>query len=320
MRDLYQAVLQEFKNRFEYIPRLFTAPGRINLIGEHTDYNMGYVLPAAIDKEIVFALHKNEKNVFRFYSLDYDEYIEFERLELKESAPLWSKYLIGTLAQFQEIDREISGFDCVFGGDIPLGAGLSSSAALECSFAYGINAISSYKIPAFDLVKMAQKAEHEYAGVKCGIMDQYASVFGRKGQVFLLDCLSNTHQYFPLQMDDYILALVDTKVKHSLASSEYNVRRKECENGVSYFQQFNSKITSLRQVSMKMIREHQANLDLITYKRCKYVIEENQRVLQATQALTEYNFELLGKLLYLSHEGLRNLYEVSCTELDFLVD
>ncbi len=222
---------------FKKEPIIFSAPGRINLIGEHTDYNEGFVLPAAIDKSIIFGINKNSKKVFRFYSIDLDEYFETNDVSKEAIGKSWTAYFLGVLAQFEQKGIKLEGVDCVFGGNIPLGAGLSSSAALECGFAYGLNDLFDAKLSKYELALMAQKAEHEYAGVMCGIMDQYASLFGKKDHVFRLDCRSHEHQYFPFEIDDYVIALVDTKVKHKLASSEYNLRRQECEKGVSILQQ-----------------------------------------------------------------------------------
>jgi len=319
-KELIITIEIKFKELFNSKCQLFEAPGRINLIGEHTDYNEGFVLPAAIDKSIIFGVQKNDLNLFRFFSIDYNEYQEFNTTQLLEDAKLWSKYLLGVLAQFEKEDITLSGFDCVFGGNIPLGAGLSSSAALECGFAFAVNELSNFQIPSFKLVQMAQKAEHEYAGVMCGIMDQYASVFGRKEQLIQLDCRTNTHEYFPLKMDHHILALVDTRVKHSLASSEYNNRKKECIEGVKYLQQFNKDIHSLRDVSLGMIEQNINKPNETSHKRCRYVVEENERVQQVTQALLKEDYNKVGELIYQSHQGLQNLYEVSCPELDFLVE
>ncbi len=317
--SIFQKIQEKFNELFQSQAQIFAAPGRINLIGEHTDYNEGFVLPAAIDKYIYFGIQKNDLNKFRFYSLDYEEYQEFDRIEIIEEAPFWSRYLLGVLAQFKKQSFPLDGFDCVFGGDIPLGAGLSSSAALECGFAFGVNQLSGFNISSIQLVKMAQLAEHEYAGVLCGIMDQYTSVFGKKDQVFMLDCRTNTHKYFPFIMDDYVLALVNTHVKHSLASSEYNQRQKECHRGVEYFRKTERNIQSLRDVPYQMIEENINKPDAISYSRCKYVVEENERVKQASTALKNKDYRLFGQLMYQSHEGLQKLYEVSCKELDFLV-
>ena len=318
--SLLKNIEDKFEALFQNTPRIFQAPGRINIIGEHTDYNDGFVLPAAIDKHIAFAVAKNDLHRFRFYSIDFNESEEVISLELGQDIKLWAQYLIGVLAQFEKIGKLDSGFDVVFGGNIPVGAGLSSSAALECGLAKAVNVLSDLQLSDIDLVKMAQKAEHEYAGVMCGIMDQYASVFGKKNQVFKLDCRDNTHQYFPLELHDYELLLVNTNVKHSLASSEYNLRREECERGVQYFKTFDSNISALRDVSMELIEAHENKPDQVSYKRSKYMVEEIARVGKATQAMANNDLEALGQLLYQTHDGLSNLYEVSCPELDFLVD
>ncbi len=319
MMNLCEQTENKFIELFGVEPQLFKAPGRINLIGEHTDYNDGFVLPAAIDKAIVFAMQKNEGNLFRFYSIDYQEYVEFEKVELLEDAPFWSRYLLGVLAQMQKRNLHFEGVDCVFSGDIPLGAGLSSSAALESGFAFGVNALFDFQLESIDLVKIAQKAEHEYAGVKCGIMDQYASVFGRKKQVVQLDCRSNTHQYFPLELKEDIFLLVNTKVKHSLASSAYNKRREECDTAVEYFRKYYPNVTALRDVTDQMLNEHIGKPDALSFQRALFVVNENDRVVKATQALLEDDLQYFGELMYASHQGLKELYEVSCDELDFLV-
>ena len=320
MMNLCEKTKSKFVELFGIEPQLFKAPGRINLIGEHTDYNDGFVLPAAIDKAIVFAMHKNEEKLFRFYSVDYQEYVEFNKVELLESAPFWSRYLLGVLAQMQKRDLHFTGIDCVFAGDIPLGAGLSSSAALESGFAFGVDTLFAFKLESIELVKMAQKAEHEFAGVKCGIMDQYASVFGRKDQVVQLDCRNNTHRYFPLALRDDIFLLVNTKVKHSLASSAYNKRREECDTAVEYFRKYYPEVKALRDVSNQMLNEHLDKPDAISFQRALFVVNENDRVVKATQALFRDNLPMFGELMYASHKGLKELYEVSCNELDFLVE
>lgn len=305
---------------FENKPLLVRAPGRINLIGEHTDYNNGFVLPAAIDKEAVFAIQTNGMNKFRLYAFDIEQYFETEQIEPVSQEYSWANYLIGVLAQFKKQGILIKGVDCVFGSDIPIGAGLSSSAALECGFAIGLNKILHARLSDFKLVQLAQKAEHEYAGVMCGIMDQFTSIFGRYDHVIKLDCRSNTHEYYQFDMNDYVIALVDTKVKHELASSEYNQRRMECEKGIQFLKEAGHEVNSLRDVSLELIDSYKNKLDPVIYKRCRYVITENQRVLDACKALGEKDFVKFGQLMYDSHKGLKNEYEVSCNELDLLVD
>lgn len=319
-KEIVNKIYPRFIELFENKPIIVEAPGRINLIGEHTDYNDGFVLPAAINSSILFAVGKNDCNSFRFYSMDYNSYIETDEVDSDCGDSRWALYLLGVIAQFKKMGIKLSGIDCVFAGNIPIGAGLSSSAALECGFAYGINQLFSLEVSKYELVKMCQMAEHEYAGVKCGIMDQFASMFGKRDHVFRLDCRSNDYSYFPLQMKDHIIALVNTKVDHELASSEYNLRRKECEEGVSILKFDNPDVHSLRDVSLNELHNSQIKQDTVIYKRCHYVISENQRVLQACDALENSDFDTFGKLMYQSHEGLKKEYEVSCKELDMLVD
>jgi galactokinase len=317
-QNLKRAVSKKFIDLYNNKPLLIRAPGRINLIGEHTDYNEGFVLPGAIDKEIVFAIALNNESVFRFHSLDFHESYSGTEINKKEKG--WQGYLLGVLAQFENEGVEISGVDCVFGGNIPIGAGLSSSAALECGFATGLNILFKTNFSPYKLITMTQNAEHEYAGVMCGIMDQYSSIYGKKDHVFRLDCRSNKHSYFPLAMDDCIIALVNTKVTHELASSEYNTRRSECERGVVFFKDKNPDINSLRDINLSEIVKYQPFIDPLIYKRCHYVVSENNRVLEACNALENFDFVKFGELMYQSHDGLRNEYEVSCKELDILVD
>lgn len=312
---LQNRISGKFIELFKTEPKLFSAPGRINIIGEHADYNEGFVLPAAIDKRIYFAFGVNNDNKHRFFSIDFDEYFETHLLEVNEDTTHWAKYIIGVLAQFENLHLY---FNIVFGGDIPTGAGLSSSAALESGIAVAVNEFLQAGKSKFELVKMAQKAEHDYAGVLCGIMDQYASVFGKKNQVIRLDCRSNTHDYFPLHLQNYSLILVDTQVKHSLASSEYNLRRQECERAVKYYQIKHAEVKSLRDLKPEWMEPNKP--DEISFKRAKYIVEEFQRVVKATEALEKDDLKTLGELLYQTHHGLQYLYEVSCPELNFLVD
>ncbi len=301
-------------------PLMFRAPGRINLIGEHTDYNDGFVLPGAIDYSILFAMNVNYNGNYRFFSYDFNKDFTANSIEENIGNNHWASYLLGVIAQFQNEGFEIGGLDCVFGGNIPVGAGLSSSAALECGFAFGINSLYEFGLPDIKLAKMAQKAEHDFAGVKCGIIDQFASIFGKEGKVFRLDCRSLAHQYFDFNMSDYSLVLVNTNVKHSLASSEYNVRRKECEDGVTVLRSKFKDIKALRDATIDQLELMQDNMSKVTFKRCSYVINENQRVIESCNAIQESDFKRFGELMYKSHEGLQNDYEVSCKELDILVE
>jgi len=316
--------MTDLKERFISIfgtePLITEAPGRINLIGEHTDYNAGFVLPAAINKIARFALALNKTKEFRFFASDLNKNYQTINIKPAPKEFSWANYLLGVLAQFKNEGVELQGVDCVFESNIPVGAGLSSSAAIECGFAMGLNQLYKTDFSKLRLVEMSQKAEHEYTGVMCGIMDQYACIFGRNNHVLRLDCRNIDHDYLPFNMSNLTIALCDTRVKHELSSSEYNHRRKECELGVTKLQQQNSSIKNLRDVDLTMMEDNEHHFDPLTFKRCQYVVEENQRVLDACDALTNKDFLRFGKLMYQSHDGLKNKFEVSCKELDLLVD
>lgn len=313
-------IVKKFEELFKNEPLLVRSPGRINLIGEHTDYNDGFVFPAAIDKEIHFAVAKNKANIFRFYALDLHESFEMKVENLAKSDTSWANYLLGVAAQFKKAGYELEGVDCVFGGDIPLGAGLSSSAAIENGFAFALKEILEAPVSKIQMIKMAQKAEHEYAGVMCGIMDQFASMTGKKDHAIKLDCRSLDFEYANIDLHDYEILLVNTNVKHELASSEYNTRRAECETGVQILQKYDNNITALRDVSLSLLQVHREEIDPIVYKRCEFVIKENLRVEDAFSALAKNDIKTLGALMFQSHEGLRDDYDVSCKELDLLFD
>jgi len=294
------------------------SPGRINLIGEHTDYNDGFVFPASINKSIWFVASRNHKKLFRFFAIDFDEYFEIPVAELSKSEVAWANYLLGMAAQFVTKGHSLSGVDVVFGGDIPVGAGLSSSAAVETGFALALNQLFGFNETKLEMVKMAQKAEHEFAGVMCGIMDQFAIVFGLQNRALKLDCRTLDYEYADIHLEGFKMILVDTKVKHALASSAYNQRRVECETGVSILKKENPEIKALRDVSMEMLRKYQHKMSETVYRRCSYVVRENSRVLEAFSALNSGNLKQFGALMFKTHEGLRDDYEVSCNELDTL--
>jgi galactokinase len=317
---MQEIIRKKFVALFNQEPSLYRSPGRVNLIGEHTDYNDGFVLPAAINKDVIFAIAPNNTMRIRFYSFDLDEHVSFELKNTVRSNTNWANYLVGVVAQFQSLNFPVQGFDLVFGGNIPIGAGLSSSAAIECGLAFGLNHLFGYNLDRFTLAKMAQKAEHEFAGVRCGIMDQFASLFGKEGHVIKLDCRSLEYEYYPFNMSQYRIVLCDTEVKHSLASTEYNTRREECETGIAVLSNYYPTINSLRDVTIEMLQKHQKQLNPVVFKRCMYVIQENIRVEAASQALLAGDLVLFGEKMYASHEGLQHDYEVSCRELDFLVD
>ncbi|PKV63507.1 galactokinase [Pontibacter ramchanderi] len=313
-------IKQAFQARYNGEPIIVRSPGRVNLIGEHTDYNEGFVLPAAIDKEIYFAVAPNQGHFFRVYAFDLQQEAEFDLRQVQRTELSWANYLLGVIAQFQQAGYDVRGFDLVYGGNIPIGAGISSSAAVECGLAFALNHLFELGIPKFDMVKMAQMAEHSYAGVRCGIMDQFASMYGRQGHAVRLDCRSLEFDYYPLDMADYRIVLCDTQVKHSLASSEYNTRRQECEAGVALLQRHYPQVRSLRDVTMGMLEQHQEEFNPTVYRRCTFVVHENNRVEEACLALEQGDMHTFGEKMYASHRGLQHDYEVSCPELDFLVE
>ena len=300
-------------------PILVRSPGRINLIGEHTDYNLGFVLPAAIDREIIFALAPSGNNEIILHALDIGEEYQVNLEALKPSeSPFWPNYLLGVVAELQRRGYAMPGFYCLFGGDIPIGAGLSSSAAIECGLAVGLDNLFQWGIEKEKIIEIAQQAEHRYTGVLCGIMDQFACTFGKEGHVIRLDCRSLEYDYFPIAMDNYSLVLLDTVVKHSLGSTEYNTRRKECNEGVRIIKQHFPTVNSLRDCTLEMVDGLKEELGPVIYNRCLYIVQENSRVVEACNRLSAGDIEGVGRLMNASHEGLSRLYEVSCDELDFL--
>ncbi|MCX6169789.1 MAG: galactokinase [Ignavibacteriales bacterium] len=315
-----EIVRKKFKELFNEEPLLVRSPGRVNLIGEHTDYNSGFVLPAAIDKAIYFAITPRNDGECKLFAVDMNDGFDFSIDSLKFSEKLWPNYLMGVVDQLNKAGKKLTGFNCVFGGDIPLGAGLSSSAALEAGLAFSLNHIFNLGIDKLSLVKLAQKAENEFVGVNCGIMDQYINIFGAKQKVLKIDCRSLEYKYYPFMNNDLRIVLCNTMVTHSLASSEYNIRRSQCESGVNIIQKYNPEIKSLRDVSLDLLYSHKSNIDDIVFRRCKYVIEENDRVTKSCEDLEQNNFESFGQRMYESHRGLRDEYEVSCEELDFLAE
>ncbi len=301
-------------------PRVFRSPGRINLIGEHTDYNNGFVLPASVDKAVYFAISPLAGNEVTLYAVDLNETYSFSLDDLSKPAQSWPHYQIGIVDQIQKQGLKIQGFQAAFGGDVPVGAGMSSSAALECCLLFALNEVYNLGLDRFDIVKLSQKAENEYVGVQCGIMDQFASAFGKEEMVIRLDCRSLEYQYFPFPMKDYLLVLCDTSVKHSLADSEYNTRRMECNAGVNILKKYDPNIASLRDASPYLVESHKDELGDVVYRRCKFMTEEIARVQEACDYLNLGDLERFGQKMYETHEGLQHEYEVSCPELDFLVD
>ena len=309
-----------FTQKYQQKPRLFRSPGRINLIGEHTDYNDGFVLPASVDKAVYFAIAPREDDLVQLQAVDLNESYECQLDDLAKPEQQWPVYQLAVLDQLQKKGLKIKGFQASFGGDLPVGAGMSSSAALECCLLFASNELFDLGLDRLEIVKMAQRAENEYVGMKCGIMDQFASVFGKEQSVIQLDCRSLEYEYFPFPMDEYLLILCDTRVKHSLADSEYNLRRQECERGVEILQKQYPEVRSLRDATPDMVAKHEDEMGPTVYRRCKFMTEEIQRVQEACALLLEGDLESFGEKMYDTHDGLQHLYEVSCPELDFLVE
>ncbi len=315
----YKKLIKEkFLELFFDRPLLISSPGRVNLIGEHTDYNMGFVLPAAIDKAIYFAITPRNDDICKIFAFDKNEKFEFEIDNLLPSSLLWPNYLMGVIDQIIKSKYKIRGFNCVFGGDIPIGAGLSSSAAIEGGLAFSLNYLFSLNIEPLTLVKLSQKAENEFVGVKCGIMDQYINIFGKADNALLIDCRSLDYDYYPFSNQNVSIVLLDTCISHSLASSEYNRRRLECAEGVNIIKSKYPNVSSLRDVTTEMLNNVKPAMSELIYKRCKYVVEENIRVIEGCKALKANDFRNFGSLMYQTHMGLSSEYEVSCNELDFL--
>jgi len=319
---LSSRVAQKFKEVFSGIdPLLVRSPGRVNLIGEHTDYNNGYVLPAAIDKAIYLAIGRRSDDEIHLFSMDLDQsYQGTVKPPLKPSPLHWPNYLLGVVEQLQGMGLTVGGFNCVFAGDIPLGAGMSSSAALECATAFAFNELFGLGLDPLTMVKLSQQAENEFVGLQCGIMDMFASMYGRKDHVIRLDCRSLNYAYFPFRTEGLRILLLNTQVEHSLASSEYNVRRQQCETGVKLVQRHHPEVKSLRDVTAEMLSAHVAPVDELIYRRCSFVVEENARVLAGTEDLQRGDVAAFGRKMYASHEGLSKKYEVSCAESDWLVE
>ena len=309
-----------FSERFGQACSVYTSPGRINLIGEHTDYNGGFVFPGAIDKGIYAAIRLNDTDKVRAYSIDYDGYSEFGLKEEDKPAEAWARYIFGVCREIQKRGYPTKGFDTVFYGNVPLGAGMSSSAALESTFAFALNDLLGLNIDKFELARIGQSTEHNYCGVKCGIMDQFASLFGKAGHLMRLNCATMEFEYFPFNPKGYKVVLLDTVVKHELASSAYNRRRESCENACTHIAAKHPEVKYLSDATMAMLNEIDVEIPAEDYMRAEYVIGEKQRVLDVCDALQKGDYETVGDRMYGTHFGMSKLYEVSCEELDFLND
>lgn len=313
------ALRRAFLRHFQTEPLLIISPGRVNLIGEHTDYNEGYVLPGAIDKAIVVALSPSGSDHCEVHALKLQQVDKFQLPHVHKGEG-WQNYVRGVVHFMQQKGYALQGFFAMIDGDIPIGSGLSSSAALEGAFSFGLHQLFQLPVSPLELALIGQQAEHQYVGVRCGIMDQYANIFGKRNHLIRLDCRTLEHVYYPFQFPDYRIVLCNTMVHHALASSAYNERRRQCEEGVSILQQYHPEVKSLRDVSQAMLHEHIREIPPLIYMRCMYVVEENERVLMAGICLQQGDLEKFGDLMYASHTGLQKQYEVSCEELDYLVE
>lgn len=318
---LIQNTTAFFEKTFESAPqKIVLSPGRINIIGEHVDYNDGYVLPAAIDKIICFAFEKSNSSKSKVIAIDLNEEFEIDlNQEIQLSDVVWTNYIRGVMKQLQDNGFSFEGFNCVFSSNIPVGSGLSSSAALECGMLFGIKELYNLTINKVDIALMGQKAEH-WVGINCGIMDQFSSVHGLENKVIKLDCNTLEFEYHEANFKDYSLVLFDSNVKHSLFTSEYNTRRVECEEGLSIIKNNFPEVKSFRDCTEEQVLSIRDKMNEIVFKRVHFVVKEIKRVTKACEALDNGNIELLGQLLFETHYGLSQEYEVSCAELDMLVD
>jgi len=314
-------VRSRFKKHFDGSEgSVYASPGRVNLIGEHTDYNGSFVFPGAIDKGMIAELKVNGTNKVRAYSIDLKDYVEFGFNEEDAPRASWARYIFGVCREMIKRGAKLQGFNTAFAGDVPLGAGMSSSAALESTYAFALNDMFNCGIDKFELAKIGQATEHNYCGVMCGIMDQFASVFGKAGSLIRLDCRSLEYEYFPFNPKGYKLVLLDTVVKHELASSAYNKRRQSCEAAAAAIRKNHPPVEFLRDATMDMLKAVKSDISAEDYMRAEYVIEETQRVLDVCEALKKDDYETVGQKMYETHHGMSKLYEVSCEELDFLND
>ena len=320
--DLNRKVSTKFNEHFGGDPIMVRAPGRINLIGEHTDYNHGFVLPAAVSQAIYFAIGKSlDQDRCKLVALDFDEVYEFKLSDVKPvDGDAWQNYILGVVAEINKVGKQVPGFNLVFSGNVPRGSGMSSSAALECGTCFSLNHLFDLGFQKVDMVKMSQMAEHNYAGVKCGIMDQFASMMGHQNQALLLDCRSLEYSHFPITLDEYSLLLCNSNVTHSLASSQYNVRRAQCEEGVGILKKNYKEIDSLRDATMDHLNTVKNQMSEVVFLRCKYIIEENERVRLFTDALTQSDFRKAGSVLRKAQFAMRYEYEITCPEIDFMAD
>ena len=315
---MIKSIERLFVEKYGKQPVVIAAPGRVNLIGEHTDYNQGFVLPGAVDKKIYMGIRENHTNTINIYAKQFDDTFSFS---LDEINPVkgWPTYLLGVSFYMLQAGATVRGLDVVIDGDIPVGAGMSSSAALCSAFGCAINETFENGLSKMQIALIGQKTEHHFAELQCGIMDQFASMHGKAGNVMKLDCSNLEYEYIPFDFPDYRIVLINSMVSHSLASTEYNTRREQCEEGVSILQGVLDKnVQSLRDVTLEELTAHKDKLSEVVYRRCSYILNENFRLLTGCELLRNNDLAGFGKLMYQSHEGLSKWYEVSCPELDFL--
>jgi galactokinase len=322
---MQQEILDNVRNYFKASygqPQLIVrSPGRVNIIGEHTDYNDGFVLPAAIDKAVYMAVSLRDDDEIHLAAIDLNETKQCTLSDLQPDADWgWAAYVLGSAAQFAKRGLPLSGFNLAFSSDVPMGSGLSSSAAVECATVFALNELWQSRISRLEMVKMAQKAEHEYAGVMCGIMDQFASMMGKKDHVIKLDCRSLAYEYVPFKLEGIKILLLNTNVKHALASSEYNTRRKECETAVGWVKAHVPEVRALRDISESQLDTYVLPKDALVDMRARYVVQEIDRLLTGCKDLQHGDIKALGRKMLTTHDGLSKMYAVSCKELDWLVD
>jgi len=321
MSELTEKVISTFRANFKHEPSYtILSPGRINIIGEHVDYNDGFVLPAAIDKYVCFAIAESETSQSTFLALDLDKSYTFDlNTELVPVEEMWVNYILGVVKPLKQQFNGLKGFNLVFSSTIPMGSGLSSSAAVECGAAFALNTLFDLGLNKEQVAKLDQQAEHTFVGVKCGIMDQFASVFGKANQVIKLDCKTLTYEYYPADLGEYCLVLLDSKVKHTHLISGYNTRRVEVETGLQIIKHIFPEVNTYRDCTLEQVETAKDRLGETLYKRSSFVVKEISRVEKAVKALAKNDFVTLGQLMDETHKGLSLDYEVSCDELDYLV-
>ncbi len=321
----YQSIAKKAAQKFEELfgtkPIVVRSPGRINIIGEHTDYNEGFVLPAAIDRAAYIAISLRNNDEIHLMAMDLNETFSININDLQPVGDIsWPNYILGAVNQFRKKGIPLQGFNAVLTSDVPIGAGLSSSAAVECATTFALNELLQTNFDRLEMVKMAQKAEHEYAGVMCGIMDQFASMMGKKNHVIKLDCRSLDYEYVPFKLEGIKILLLDTNVKHSLASSEYNTRRKECGQAVEWIKEHEPNINSLRDATETMLDKYVLPKNKLIDMRSRFIVQEINRLQAGCEDLRRGDIDALGKKMFATHDGLSKMYGVSCNELDYLVD